>query len=185
MCADLPSSAEAAAVAVSAALRNLAPATKYHYRLIATAVAGTSHRIGRDIDTAQLPVVGAPLVGLLVEPALPRGGPIGKLLGIHGISGAALGESILVRCVVACSRKLALDLPLLNAHIIRRKIRACTSAPPVCGHAVEIDVSASNGLSRYARYAFKWCGSRHALRITASGCLSTAGKRVRCPRAHG
>ena len=86
VCADLPSSAEAAAVAVSAALQNLAPATKYHYRLIATTVAGTSTGSDETFDTAQLPVVGAPLVGLLVEPALRHGGPIGKLLGIHGIS---------------------------------------------------------------------------------------------------
>ena len=185
VCADSPSSTQSASIAVSAGLQNLTPATKYHYRLIATTAAGTSTGSDETFNTSQLPVVGAPLVGLLVEPAARQGRSIGKLLGIHGISGAALGESIRVRCVVACSRKLALNLPLLKARNMQRKI---TLAHPLLLSAatrIEIDVSASNELSRYARYAFASSGRNVAVRITASGCLSTAGKRMRCPSAHG
>ena len=165
---------------VIAVLNGLVPATGYHYQLTAVTASGTSLSADQKFSTPQLPAVVAPLVGLVIQRDARQAGVIGKLLGIQGISGAALGESLLVQCVKACSHKLMLKVRLLNARVMRRKIRLLQALLLSTATRIEIDVSANGKLSRYARYAFAPAGQSLAVRVTVSGCLSASRRVVRC-----
>jgi hypothetical protein len=172
-------SATSLPTAVSALLKGLVPATKYHYRLAVTTAAGASNGPDETFTTPQLQVVGTPLIGLLLERVASRPGLIGKLLGIQGITRAVPGESIAVRCVKACSHALVLKIAL-NARVMPHKLTLAHALLLSGATRIEIEVSASGKLSRYARYAFSLAGPNLAVRITDSGCLTTAGKTVTC-----
>ncbi|MGO9971468.1 MAG: IPT/TIG domain-containing protein [Solirubrobacteraceae bacterium] len=169
-------------VAVSAVLNGLAPATSYRYRITATTAAGTTDGPAATFTTPQLQPVGVPLVGLLLQRVTRRAGVIGKLLGIQGITRAARGESLVLRCVKACSDLLALDIPL-DARVLPRRITLARALLISSATRIEIDVSARGKLSRYARYAFTTSGPNLDVRITRSGCLTPAGRVVKCPGA--
>jgi hypothetical protein len=167
--------------AVSALLNGLAPVTEYHYRLTVSTAAGTSTGPDETFSTPQLQAGPAPLVGLLLEPLTGRPGVIGELLGVQGISGAIRGESIVLRCITACSAPLALGIPLRGGDLARRRFTLAHALLLSAATRIEIDISASGKLSRYARYAFASAGTSIAVRIIASGCLSGAAKVVKCP----
>jgi hypothetical protein len=168
-------------VAVSAGLAGLVPATRYHYRFFATTAGGTSGGPDQTFSTAHLQAVAAPRVGLVLVPVNNSPGTVGKLLGIQGISGTVLGETIVVRCVKACSRPLRLEIQLTNRRILRRRIKLARALPLSARTRIEIDVMATGKLSRYARYAFALSGSGLAVHLTSSGCRSEAGHFVQCP----
>lgn len=170
---------------VKATLKHLKPGTTYHYRLVARTASGTTEGADWTFSTNPLKVVGTPLVGLLLQRVTSPAGFIGKLLGVQGISRAAIGEWIVVRCVVACPRKLSLRIHLVNARIMRDKVSLSTAVMLSIATRIEIDVSAPGKLSRYARYSFTPAGRSVAVHITHSGCLSPAGLIVGCPRRAG
>jgi hypothetical protein len=168
-------------VAVSATLNGLLPATGYHYELTVNTLAGTTSGAGGRFTTSQLRVVGAPLVGLLVERVTNRPGFIGELLGIQGITGAARGESLELFCVAACGVPLALNIPPLDADVVLRKITLARAVLLSVATRIEIEVSARGEISRYATYAFTAVGPSLAVSVTASGCLSANATAMRCP----
>ncbi len=167
--------------AVSAQLTDLQPASTYYYELVVSTLAGTTSGAAGTFTTGQSQVVGAPLVGLLVERVTDRPGVVGELLGIQGIAGAASGESLEVRCVVACQAPLALNVPPLNTDIVLSKITLARPALLSVATRIEIVVSARNEVSRYAIYAFTAAGSSLAVAVTASGCLSASAAAMQCP----
>jgi IPT/TIG domain len=170
---------------VSAKLNGLEPGARYHYRLVVTTASGTTRGPDWTFSTNPLPVVGTPLIGLLLERRTRPAGFIGKLLGVQGISRAAIGERIVVRCIVACSGTLSLRIHLVNRRSMRRRVSLPTAFPLSTATRIEIDVSAPGKLSRYARYSFTPAGRSIAVHITRSGCLSPAGLIAGCPRAPG
>jgi hypothetical protein len=170
---------------VSAKLNGLEPGARYHYRLVVTTASGTTHGPDWTFSTSPLPVVGTPLIGLLLERRTRPAGFIGRLLGVQGISRAAIGERIVVRCIVACSGTLSLRIHLVNQRSMRRRVSLPTAFPLSTATRIQIDVSAPGKLSRYARYSFTPAGRSIAVHITRSGCLSPAGLIAGCPRAPG
>ena len=174
-----PGSTTAVSMAVSAVVNRLAPATSYHYRITVTTAAGTTYGPAGTFTTPQLQPVGVPLIGLLLERVTHPTGVIGKLLGIQGITGAARGESLILRCIKACSGRLAIDIPL-DARVMPHRITLARALLLSSATRIEIDISASGKLSRYARYAFTASGSNLAVRITRSGCRTPAGTIVTC-----
>lgn len=174
-------------VTVSAALTGLRPTTRYHYRITVTTAVGTVNGPDASFTTPQWRVVGTPLIGLLLERVTNRLGFIGQLLGIQGIRDAVPGESLSIRCVQACARAraggIALDLKL-DSRAIAGQIKIPHALLLSGATRIEIDVSARGELSRYARYAFTLVDQTLSVRITASGCLGTAGQVVRCPTPH-
>ena len=178
----VPSSTGQGAVQVTAALRTLSPATTYHYRLVATTAAGTTTGSDAAMTTPALGVVGAPLVGLRLERTLHRRGTLGNLLGIHGITGAALNETIVLQCVSACSRPLQLTIKVHSLTIAKRNIRIAPGFPLSRKTRIAITVSAAGKLSRFVRYAFGASSSRFVVKLVASGCVSPTGSITRCPR---
>ncbi len=180
-----PATGDSAPELVSAKVKGLKPGTKYHYRLIVTTASGTTDGPDWTFSTDPLKVVGTPLIGLLLERATRHPGSIGQLLGVQGISRAAVGESIVVRCILACSRKLSLRIHLVNARSMRRRVSLGSAFPLSMATRIEIDVSASGELSRYTRYSFTPAGRSIAVHITRSGCLSPAGLIAGCPRGAG
>ncbi len=169
-------------VAVSATLNGLLPATAYHYELTVNTLAGTTSGAGGRFTTPQLRVVGAPLVGLLVERVTNRPGFIGELLGIEGITGAARGESLEISCVAACGVPLVLNIAPLDADVVLRKITLARAVLLSVATRIEIEVSARGEISRYATYAFTAVGPSLAVSVTASGCLSANATAMRCPQ---
>jgi hypothetical protein len=170
----------ASSVAVSAVLKGLVPATRYHYQLSVTTAAGTGRGPDETFTTPALQAVVAPFVGLLLEPVTGRPGIIGELLGVQGISGAIRGESIILRCINACSDTAVLDIPLRGADVKSRKFTLASPLLLAAATRIEIDISASGKLGRYARYAFALARRSVAVRIIVSGCLSPAAKVVKC-----
>jgi large repetitive protein len=168
-------------IAVHAVLTHLEPATKYYYRLVASTLAGTTRGPRSSFVTPQLPLVGAPLVGLLVE-RVHHGARIGKLLGISGIIDAQVGETIVMRCVAACERRVALRVAVRNARAAKRKVRLKHALFLSRKTRIEIDVSAGGELGRFAEYAFKPAGGSLKVKITAIGCGVGSSKPVKCPR---
>jgi hypothetical protein len=166
--------------AVKATLSGLKPATRYHYRLVSTNTSGTSDGPDETFSTEQLPPVGTPSVGLLLERVMRPAGTIGKLLGVQGITGARVGETIVVRCVRACARPLSLRIKLHNVRMMHNRIAVSGGFLLSAATRIEIDISAAGRLSRYARYAFTPAGPNVAVHLTSSGCLSARRKVVRC-----
>jgi hypothetical protein len=168
-------------VPVSARLGGLAAATRYHYRIVVTTAGGTVQ--GRDLTfrTPALPVVGAPLVGLVLQRVSSPAGYIGRLLGIQGIRHAVVGEALRLRCVHGCARRTLLSISRLNQRLMRRRVGL--GRPLLLGGAthVEIDVSQRGHLGRYARYAFAPGAGTVSVRLIGTGCLAAGDRAVRCP----
>lgn len=80
-------------VSVSAAVTGLAPATRYHYRLVATTGAGTSDGSDRTLKTGP-----APFVGAVVPPPLFSPGPTATKVVRLLVVGVSSGVRIRIIC---------------------------------------------------------------------------------------
>jgi hypothetical protein len=97
-------------VAVSAALSGLAPNTTYHYRLVATAVDGTTMGADQIFTTAAVPSGRAPtLQGLVISPAALRAATSGASIARSVRTGATISyrdsEAATTTFVVLASRR--------------------------------------------------------------------------------
>jgi len=166
-------------VNVSANVTGLAPATTYRYRLVAATAEGSSTSAAATFTTLPLPVLGAPRVGLLLV-RMTGSQYLAELLGIDGITGAAIGESLVLRCVAACQHPFGETIPLRTNRDMTRRIGFPRGLLLSTATRINIDATVKGQVSRYAIYAFYLSRGALAVKVASSGCVS--GTRVlRCP----
>jgi hypothetical protein len=170
---------------VVANLYGLAPATTYHYRVDVATAAGTIDSADSHFTTLQLPLLEAPLVGLVVQRSAGGAGAIGRLLGIQGIQHGVAGETITIRCIKACSRRSLLTLKHLKPPLARIKVMFPHALSLSKATRLEIEVSRTGDLGRFAVYAFASAGTSISVQLVQTGCMTTGGTTVSCraPRA--
>ena len=166
-------------VPVRAQLTGLKAATTYHFELVATSAGGTSTSSQTTFTTSQLPLVSPPHVGLLVL-RVQSGRYFAELLGLQGISGAAIGESLLIHCVAACQHPVNTKIPLRKKRDLSRRISLSRGLLLSSATRIDIDVSAKGKLSRYASYAFYVSHGSLGVRVAKTGCISGT-KIQKCP----
>ncbi len=167
-------------LSLAARVKGLNPATTYHFRLEVGTAAGTIATSDEHFTTMQLPVLSAPLVGLLVERALGQPGAIGKLLGIEGIERGVAGESLQIRCVQVCARRDVLSLNRVKPPFAKVKVTLAQALTIAKTTRIEILVSKRGELGRFAVYAFAVAGSQLSVSLASSGCLATSGRQISC-----
>ena len=165
---------------VTANLFGLSPATTYHYRIDVTTSAGAIDSGDAHFTTLQLPLLEAPLVGLVVQRSVSGAGAIGRLLGIQGIQHGVSGETITIRCIKACSRRSLLTLKHLKPPLARLKVMFSHSLSLSKATRLEIEVSRTGHLGRFAVYAFAPSGTSIAVQLVQTGCLASNGHAVSC-----
>ena len=178
-CSTLPASS-GDVVSVTASLKRLAPATVYHFRLQVTTAAGTVASGDGRFMTRQLPLLEAPLIGLVVQQSSGNAGIIGHLLGIDGIEHGVAGESIALRCLTGCSHKTVLTLKHLKPPLDRIKVTLAHALPLSSASRVEVRVSKPGDRGRFGVYAFAPAASSLSIQLVQTGCLSSGGKTVSC-----
>jgi hypothetical protein len=178
----MPVGTSSGPVSVTAHLTGLAPTTTYHYRLYLTTAAGAIETADESFRTPRVPLLKAPLIGLVVERAVNLPSEIGSLLGIQGIEHAQVGESIVIRCVHGCSRRNVLTVQHVKQPFARIKANLTHALPLSTATRIQIRVSKPGELGRYAVYAFAPSGSQVAVRIVSTGCLAMTGREISCRR---
>jgi hypothetical protein len=167
---------------VSVSVTGLAAGTTYQYRLTLTTAGGTATSQTATFKTPAPPVppiLAAPRVGLLLV-RVTHSRYIAELLGVQGISGAAVGESLVLWCVSGCQHPFRTTIPLRTAKDMTRRIGFPRSLPLLTTTRINIDVSANGKISRYASYAFYISRGALAIKITKAGCIKQT-KIQRCP----
>jgi hypothetical protein len=174
------SASNAGVLSLAARIRGLNPATTYHYRLRLGTAAGLIETGDERFTTRQLPLLAAPLVGLLVQRTVGQTSSIGTLLGIEGVQRGVAGETLKLRCVQTCSGGTLINLKRLSPPFAKIKVTLAHAVTLSAATQIEILVSKRGRLGRYAVYAFAANGSQLAVRIARSGCLSGKGRAVSC-----
>ena len=167
-------------LSLGAHVKGLNPATTYHFRLEVGTAAGVIATSDERFTTTQLPVLAAPLVGLLVERALGQPGAIGELLGIEGIQRGVSGESLQIRCVEVCARRNVLSLKRVTPPFAKIKVTLPQALMIAKTTRIEILVSKQGALGRFAIYAFAVDGSQLSVSLASSGCLASNGRQISC-----
>jgi hypothetical protein len=156
---------------VHAKLTGLTSGTTYHYRLVATGITGgTTTGPPMTFTTPSPPVVGAPRVGLLLS-RVKHSRYIAELLGIQGINGGAVGQSLVLRCVSNCQHPLTTTIPLRKKNDLTRKIGLTQGLLVSKATRIVIDLAAKGKLSSYASYAFFISRGAIAVKIAKTGCV--------------
>jgi len=166
---------------VHARLTGLTPGTTYHYRLVATTSAGTATSPPMTFTTASQAIVGAPRVGLLLS-RVKHSRYIAELLGIQGITGGAVGQSLVLHCVADCQHPLKTTIPLRQKHDLRRKIGLPQGLLVSKATRIVIDLTVKGQLSNYASFAFFISRGTIAVKIAKTGCIRGTSVQ-RCPSA--
>jgi hypothetical protein len=166
-------------IQAAAVVKGLAPHTVYHFRVVASTNGGTSATGDRRLTTQSASAVPPLSVGWTMQRGSRGSGSLGRLVGLSRIAGAMAGESITVTCARACSPHLLLTIPVFMKPVapvnLGRPISLTAST------SIQITASAPGRLSRQMRYAFARVASGVTLRLVNSGCVSSAGRAVRCP----
>ena len=167
---------------VHAKLTGLMPGTTYHYRLVATTIAGgTTTGSPMTFTTTSRPVVAAPRVGLLLS-RVTHSRYIAELLGIQGIDGGAVGQSLVLQCVANCQHPLKTTFPLRKRNDLTRKIGLTRGLLVSKATRIVIDLAAKGELSSYASYAFFISRGAIAVKIAKTGCIMGTSIQ-KCPTA--
>ena len=166
---------------VHAKLTGLTPGTTYHYRLVATTTSGTTIGAAMTFTTAQQPIIGAPRVGLLLS-RVQHSQYIAELLGIQGINGGAVGQSLVLRCVAHCEHPLTTTIPLRKQNDLTRKIGLTRGLLVSRATRIVIDLAAKGKVSSYASYAFFISKGTIAVKIAKTGCIMGTSVQ-KCPAA--
>jgi hypothetical protein len=177
---DCSLASTASGVAVSAALSGLAPATTYHYRLLARTAVGAGTSADGHFTTPQLPVVHQVQVGLLLQAGASRRATIGELLGVGRVDGAAAGETITVICLHACKPRLIARIPVVRGAALRQGVEFQRPVVLSAATAIQINVAAPGLLTRYLQYGFSLTNTTLTALLTTSGCIGSGGQVVAC-----
>jgi hypothetical protein len=155
---------------VYAKLTALTPGTTYHYRLAVTTSAGTTTGAPMTFTTQPQPVVAAPRVGLLLS-RVQHSRYIAELLGIQGIIGGVIGQSLVLHCVADCQHPLMTTIPLRQKPDLSRKIGLSQGLLVSTATRIVIDLVAKGQLSDYASFAFFISRGTIAVKIAKTGCI--------------
>ena len=102
------------------------------------------------------------------------------LVGLNGVVGAEVGETVTINCVDRCAHKLHVVEHVRNrndhlAEILPRSLALFSKT------RIEVEVSAPGFVSRFVRYGFVRSGQRARTHIDASGCMGAATRSEACP----
>jgi len=166
---------------VHANLTGLTPGKTYHYRLVATTAAGTTTGSPMTFATPPRAIVSAPRVGLLLS-RVKQSPYIAELVGIQGITGGAVGQSLVLRCVAHCQHPLKTTIPLRRQHDLTRKIGLTRGLFVSKATRIVIILTVPGEVSNYASYAFFISRGAIAVKIAKTGCIMGSSVQ-KCPLA--
>jgi hypothetical protein len=167
-------------IAVTALASALAPATEYHFRLVTGTAVGGGVSKDEQFKTPQLPSVAPVRVGLELRDVSRRPRFIGRLIGVSGLGGGALGETVRVTCALDCAPRSLLSFRIASALPAANWLGLAHPTLLSPTTQIQVVVSATGELSRYVRYAFSLAHAHIAARVVQSGCLTPAGAAVGC-----
>ncbi len=107
---------------------------------------------------------------------------IAELLGIQGIDGGAVGQSLVLQCVANCQHPLKTTFPLRKRNDLTRKIGLTRGLLVSKATRIVIDLAAKGKVSDYASYAFFISRGAIAVKIAKTGCIMGTSIQ-KCPTA--
>jgi PKD domain len=126
-------------------------------------------------------LVAKPFTPLFATQASTKKQSLGRVVAIAKVRGVADGDTIVVRCLVACARPLRLVRHVGSRH--NRRGAFAISPPLVVTRAtrIQVEVLAPGRVPRFVDYRFGRSGREVVAHTTAQGCLSSAGAPRPCP----
>ncbi|MGA9285959.1 MAG: PKD domain-containing protein [Solirubrobacteraceae bacterium] len=118
---------------------------------------------------------------LFATRAATAGNTLGLLVGIAAVKGVHTGDKIVIRCIAGCRRRLQESL-LVGGH--RNTHGTITISPPLplLGTTrIEMQVLTRGRVTRFAQYRFVRMRRGVIAYVAHQGCLSSAGRSLRCP----